>query len=64
TVGRARPVVRRQLLTALRMDADDLRFTGDRSDPVFDGVPCSDPAEVVAEYDFSSGGMRVPAGTG
>jgi NADH dehydrogenase len=63
TVGLVRPALRRQLLTALRMDTDDLRFSGDRSDPAFDGLPCSDPTQVVAGYDLAAR-MTMPVGIG
>jgi NADH dehydrogenase len=62
TVGFVQPMVRRQLLTALAMDAEDLRFAGDRTGPVFDGVPCTDPADVIARLDPASAGGRVPVG--
>ncbi|MCU1474222.1 SDR family oxidoreductase [Amnibacterium sp.] len=60
TVGLLQPMARRQLLTALAMDTEDLRFPGDRSDPAFDGVPCSDPADVVARLDLAPVGGEVP----
>jgi NADH dehydrogenase len=47
TVGRMRPAVGRQLRTAMAMDVDDLRFTGTRSGPVFDGLLSTDVVSVL-----------------
>lgn len=62
TVGLVQPMVRRQLLSALAMDSVDLRFAGDRTDPAFDGVPCTDPADVIAHLDLAPAAGRLPVG--
>jgi uncharacterized protein YbjT (DUF2867 family) len=50
TVGRVRPAIRRQLLTALAMDIDDMRFAGTRAGPL-QGLPCTDATSAVAAFE-------------
>ena len=51
TVGRIRPALGRQLQAAIAMDMDDLRFTGTRSGPAFDGLPSTDAADILQVPD-------------
>jgi uncharacterized protein YbjT (DUF2867 family) len=64
SIGRARPAVRRRLLTALAMDVDDMRFAGTRAGRALEDIPYTDAADVVGRFDVAGQERRQHAAPG
>lgn len=52
SIGRVQPAIRRRLVTALAMDTDDMRFAGKRAGRALEGIPDTDAARGVAQFEM------------